>query len=121
MQSHEGGYFIRLTVLDRAGVFANVATQMAQNGISLESIVQRANGGSPSDAKTIILVTHATTEESVRKAVTGIKSGNYLSGSRRSFASNARKRSERLKRLTHSQLRESALHFLAGSPARRRL
>lgn len=80
MQSHEGGYFIRLTVLDRAGVFANVATQMAQNGISLESIVQRANGGSPSDAKTIILVTHATTEESVRKAVTGIKSGNYLSG-----------------------------------------
>lgn len=80
MQSHEGGYFIRLTVLDRAGVFANVATQMAQNGISLESIVQRANGGSASDAKTIILVTHATTEDSVRKAVAGIKGGNYLSG-----------------------------------------
>lgn len=80
MQSHEGGYFIRLTVLDRAGVFASVATQMAQNGISLESIVQRANGASSSDAKTIILVTHATTEESVRNAVAGIKGGNYLSG-----------------------------------------
>ncbi|MGE6740184.1 homoserine dehydrogenase [Allorhizobium pseudoryzae] len=80
MQSHEGGYFIRLTVLDRAGVFASVATQMAQNGISLESIVQRANGGTPSDAKTIILVTHATMENSVRKAVDGIKAGNYLSG-----------------------------------------
>lgn len=80
MQSHEGGYFIRLTVLDRAGVFASVATQMAQNGISLESIVQRANGGSQSDAKTIILVTHATMESSVRKAVEGIKAGNYLSG-----------------------------------------
>lgn len=80
MQSHEGGYFIRLTVLDRAGVFANVATQMAQNGISLESIVQRANGGSSSNAKTIILVTHATTEQSVRNAVAGIKSGSYLAG-----------------------------------------
>ncbi|MCY1668552.1 homoserine dehydrogenase [Rhizobium sp. SL86] len=80
MQSHEGGYFIRLTVLDRAGVFASVATQMAQNGISLESIVQRANGGASSDAKTIILVTHATMEDSVRKAVDGIKAGNYLSG-----------------------------------------
>lgn len=80
MRSHEGGYFIRLTVLDRAGVFASVATQMAQNGISLESIVQRANGGASSDAKTIILVTHATMEDSVRKAVDGIKAGNYLSG-----------------------------------------
>jgi homoserine dehydrogenase len=78
MQSHEGGYFIRLTVLDRAGVFANVATQMAQNGISLESIVQRANGAAASEAKTIILVTHATSEDSIRKAVSGIKAENYL-------------------------------------------
>jgi hypothetical protein len=42
MQSHEGGYFIRLTVLDRTGVFASVATRMAENDISLESIVQRS-------------------------------------------------------------------------------
>jgi homoserine dehydrogenase len=79
MQSHEGGYFIRLTVLDRAGVFADVATRMADNGISLESIVQRAKG-SETDSKTIILVTHATTEQSVRKAVDAIKAGTYLAG-----------------------------------------
>ncbi|MEB2843708.1 homoserine dehydrogenase [Rhizobiales bacterium RZME27] len=79
MQSHEGGYFIRLTVLDRAGVFADVATRMADNGISLESIVQRAKG-SETDSKTIILVTHATTEQSVRQAVDAIKSGTYLAG-----------------------------------------
>ncbi|MGO7360569.1 ACT domain-containing protein, partial [Rhizobium ruizarguesonis] len=42
MQSNEGGYFIRLTVLDRTGVFASVATRMAENNISLESIVQRS-------------------------------------------------------------------------------
>ena len=64
MQSHEGGYFIRLTVLDRTGVFASVATRMAENNISLESIVQRSKQHlAPSHHQTIILVTHATTEE----------------------------------------------------------
>lgn len=81
MQSHEGGYFIRLTVLDRAGVFADVARHMAENGISLESIVQRAkNSDADAGSKTIILVTHATTEVSIRKAVDAIKSGTYLAG-----------------------------------------
>lgn len=81
MQSHEGGYFIRLTVLDRTGVFASVATRMAENGISLESIVQRSKApvvaGAP---QTIILVTHATMEASVRTAVNSIKGEGYLVG-----------------------------------------
>jgi homoserine dehydrogenase len=80
MQSHEGGYFIRLTVADRAGVFASVAAQMADNGISLESIVQRAKPAQADNSKTIILVTHATTEHSVRDAVDGIKRESYLVG-----------------------------------------
>ena len=81
MQSHEGGYFIRLTVQDRTGVFASVATHMAENHISLESIVQRSKHHlSPSDQQTIILVTHATMEDSVRKAVASIKTEGYLVG-----------------------------------------
>ena len=81
MRSHEGGYFIRLSVQDRAGVFASLAKQMADNGISLESIVQRpttaaTNGNG--DRKTIILVTHATMEASVRSAVKAITSEGYL-------------------------------------------
>ncbi|WP_281978369.1 homoserine dehydrogenase [Pseudorhizobium flavum] len=81
MRSHEGGYFIRLTVADRTGVFASVATRMAENSISLESIVQRASSTAPAtEAKTIILVTHATTEASVRNAVTAIKAEDYLVG-----------------------------------------
>ncbi|MBB5572409.1 MULTISPECIES: homoserine dehydrogenase [Rhizobium] len=81
MQSHEGGYFIRLTVLDRTGVFASVATRMAENHISLESIVQRATQHlAPAHHQTIILVTHATTEDSVRKAVAAIKTEGYLVG-----------------------------------------
>ncbi|MAY63449.1 MAG: homoserine dehydrogenase [Rhizobiales bacterium] len=79
MRSHEGGYFISLKVEDRVGVFAAIAAQMSKNGISLESIVQRpANGGS--DLKTVILVTHATTESSIREAVEGIRGEGYVSG-----------------------------------------
>lgn len=78
MRSHEGGYFIRLTVHDRVGVFAAVAKRMADNEISLESIVQRASKTMNGTKKTVILVTHATTEAAVRKAVEGITSDGHL-------------------------------------------
>lgn len=81
MTRHEGGYFIRLTVEDRTGVFASIATKMAENNISLESIVQHSQTGSGDDhSKTIILVTHATLEKSVRTAVAAIKEEGYLLG-----------------------------------------
>lgn len=81
MTRHEGGYFIRLTVVDRAGVFASIATRMAENGISLESIVQHAKSPAVEDpSKTIILVTHATMESAVRQAVAAIKGEGYLLG-----------------------------------------
>jgi len=78
MRSHEGGYFIRLTVHDRVGVFAAVAKRMADNGISLESIVQRAALSDADSHKTVILVTHETTEAAVRKAVDGITKDGHL-------------------------------------------
>ncbi|MBX3570402.1 MAG: homoserine dehydrogenase [Rhizobiaceae bacterium] len=78
MRAHEGGYFIRLTVHDRVGVFAAVAKRMADNGISLESIVQRAPETNGSDIKTVILVTHETTEAAVRKAVDAITKDGHL-------------------------------------------
>lgn len=82
MRSHEGGYFISLKVDDRIGVFASIAGQMAKSGISLESIVQRpsARGKEAENLKTVILVTHATTEASVRQAVEEIRSEGYLKG-----------------------------------------
>ncbi|BCG80182.1 homoserine dehydrogenase [Mesorhizobium sp. 113-3-3] len=79
MRSHAGGYFIRLTVHDRIGVFAAIAKRMADNDISLESIVQHAvNGEAEAQQKTVILVTHETTEAAVRKAVDGITKDGHL-------------------------------------------
>jgi homoserine dehydrogenase len=79
MQAHAGGYFIRLTVEDKAGVFASIAKAMADMGISLESIVQHASPSAGNDSpKAVILVTHETTEEAVRNAVTRISGDGYL-------------------------------------------
>ena len=74
MRSHAGGYFIRLNVHDRAGVFATIAKRMAENDISLESIVQRGTGANVEEAviKTVVLVTHATTESAVKQALKAI-------------------------------------------------
>lgn len=79
MRAHAGGYFIRLTVNDKTGVFASVAKRMAENDISLESIVQRplVENKRP-HTKTIVLVTHETTESAVRKALMAITDDGHL-------------------------------------------
>lgn len=78
MRSHAGGYFIRLTVHDRVGVFATLAKRMADNEISLESIVQHAHGPAEQEQKTVILVTHETTEAAVRRAVDAVTEDGLL-------------------------------------------
>ena len=64
-----------MTVKDQAGVFARVAKVMADHDISLESIVQH---GETTDEKTIILITHATTEQGVRTALDVIGEDDYM-------------------------------------------
>ncbi|MDF1601402.1 homoserine dehydrogenase [Mesorhizobium sp. YIM 152430] len=78
MRAHEGGYFIRLTVYDRTGVFAALSRRMADNDISLESIVQHSDRDAAADQKTVILVTHETTEAAVRKAIDGVTKDGHL-------------------------------------------
>lgn len=75
---HDGGFFIRLTVKDQLGVFVSIATAMAKNNISLESIVQHAEQHIEGVPQTIILVTHGATEKQVRKAVDEMRTEDYL-------------------------------------------
>ena len=69
LQRHEGGYYVRLSVLDRPGSLAAIARRMAERLISLESIVQKRAGGDESSHVSVALVTHATTEASIREAL----------------------------------------------------
>lgn len=82
MQQHEGGYYVRLQVLDRPGAAATIASRMAERGISLESILQKGRGSprSASGAVPVILITYATTELRVRDAVAAIAEEGVLDG-----------------------------------------
>src|SRR5262249_26665556 len=42
---HQGAYYVRLAVYDRPGAMANIAGRMGEEGVSLESIVQRRPRG----------------------------------------------------------------------------
>lgn len=85
MRAHEGGYYIRLSVLDRTGAFAAIAQRMAAEGISLESIVQRrpetespGQGRSQEPHAGVVMVTHETTEAAVRTALHAIERDGHI-------------------------------------------
>jgi homoserine dehydrogenase len=89
MQRHEGGYYIRLLAVDRPGTAAAIAKRLAQQSISLESIVQRRLGAPPHGGDDpgrsgmpvpVILITYATTEDAVRKALAAVGRDKVISG-----------------------------------------
>ena len=88
IRAHEGGYYIRLKVSDQPGVFATIAKRMAEQQISLESIVQRkakykveqkseinTANKRPQD---VVLITYETTELAVRTAIETIVSDGHV-------------------------------------------
>ena len=81
MQRHEGGYYVRLSVRDRPGSIAAIATRMAASGISFESIMQRQEPrGALSDFVAGVLITHATTETLIREALDAVEAGGTIAG-----------------------------------------
>ncbi|WP_020178423.1 homoserine dehydrogenase [Methylopila sp. M107] len=84
MGTHEGGYYIRLSVIDRPGAAAAIATRMAEQGISLRSIVQRGVEGEferPSaEPVAVVLITYATNEAAVRSALDAIEADGHIDG-----------------------------------------
>ena len=71
MQRHEGGYYVRMSVVDRPGSVAVIAKRMGERSISLEAIMQkRSDMGAPaSEFVPVVLITKATTEASIREAL----------------------------------------------------
>lgn len=73
--TRQAAFYIRLAVHDRPGVMAAIASGMAEENVSLESIVQRqsndASAPAPDTPKTtaVVLITHRTGEAAVMAAV----------------------------------------------------
>src|SRR4051794_11421598 len=86
MERHEGGYYIRLMARDVAGTAAKIATHLAKEKISLESIVQRhpdgidPTGASHASPMPIILITYATHEDAVRRALAAVQHDKIING-----------------------------------------
>ncbi len=82
MQRHEGGYYVRLAVLDRPGAVAAIATRMAEQKISLESIVQRQARkdltGAAGASVPVVMTTYATSENAIRSALDAVLADGHI-------------------------------------------
>jgi len=67
MARHRGAYYIRLMVVDKPGVIADVAAALRDQEVSLESMLQRARA--PGEAVPVVLTTHETEEAAMRRAL----------------------------------------------------
>jgi homoserine dehydrogenase len=88
MERHEGGYYIRLMARDLAGTAATIATRLAEQKISIESIVQRhpdvgqdtaVARGRPLPVP-VILITYATSEDAVARALQAVQGDKVITG-----------------------------------------
>ena len=88
LNAHQGAYYLRLSVYDKPGAMAAIATRMGEQNVSLESIVQRRPKaalpgidarGAPGAPISLILITHETTEQAIRQALTAIEKDGKVS------------------------------------------
>jgi homoserine dehydrogenase len=69
-QRHEGGYYVRLDVVDRPGAIGIIATRMGDCHISLEAVQQkRPQATVPGAVVPVVMITHATSEGLIREAL----------------------------------------------------
>jgi homoserine dehydrogenase len=67
MSAHRGCYYIRLMVVDRPGVLADIAAVLRDQDVSIEALIQRARN--PGQPVPIVLTSHLTTEAAMIEAL----------------------------------------------------
>ncbi len=65
-----GPYYVRLTVVDRPGVIADISAALRDEQVSVESLIQRARA--PEDAVPVVLTLHETREDALQRALARI-------------------------------------------------
>ncbi|WP_110655215.1 homoserine dehydrogenase [Salinicola halimionae] len=71
-------YYLRLLAVDRPGVLARVATILAEQGISIEAIIQKE--ATEGELVPIILLTHRTREQHMNDAIRQLESLADIAG-----------------------------------------
>jgi homoserine dehydrogenase len=79
MEEVETSYYLRLRVLDRPGVLADITRILADQSISIDAMVQKE----PSEGEEqvdIIMLTHLTVEKNINDAIRRIEALPVISG-----------------------------------------
>ena len=81
-RAHEGGFYVALDLLDKPGAVAAIASILAENNISIESIVQRGKNdpSAPRAMAQFILITHDTLEAALKLAMDKIEKDGHVAG-----------------------------------------
>ena len=67
----ECGFFLNMTIKDRAGVLANITQILSMNEISIESLIQREREGS--ELVPLVVMTHDVKERNMNAAIAAIE------------------------------------------------
>ena len=79
MEDVETAYYLRLRVLDRPGVLADITRILADQSISIDAMVQKEPGEGEEQVD-IIMLTHLTVEKNINDAIVRIESLPVVSG-----------------------------------------
>ncbi len=77
MERRVGAYYIRLMVVDRPGVIADITAVLRDESVSLEAMLQR--GRSPNETVPVVLTTHDTQEAAMNRALSKIAALSHVS------------------------------------------
>lgn len=71
MGEHRGGYYVRVMVLDQPGVFADIATALRDEDVSMEAVLQR--GRAPGETVPVVMTMHDVMEAAMIRALERIE------------------------------------------------
>ena len=79
MEEVETSYYLRIQVIDKPGVMAEITRIVAENNISISALVQK-EASDESDQVSVIMLTHLTVEKNINAAIARIEALPVVSG-----------------------------------------
>ncbi len=76
LDQHVGEYYVRLLVVDRPGVFADIAGAFRDESVSMESVLQR--GRTQNANVNVVIITHNTQEANLLRALKSLQANAAL-------------------------------------------
>ena len=75
VEAHVGEYYVRLLVVDRPGVFADIAMAFRDESVSMESVLQRGRNAANVN---VVIITHETQEAPLLRALKRLQANAAL-------------------------------------------